>query len=230
VETLGLLQEIDYAWLAAHFVEHIASTDGALRSSTQAGRKPGREPWRGCSRASAAARHGRGLRQRGEEGRAAAAVEQGRGAAAGHPWSRKVEVGRRWKKDAEHRGFGRPCCWPSREEHGKAPWEKLELAAMGRGGAEFPICCTPWTAGCAMLAAGIFWAPSMGVAAVVGEERDELEREELRELLLGHTIGAEEEGRHGVGACCCAMGEGAELPAATVRKKEGKRKWRLGGR
>jgi hypothetical protein len=81
-----------------------------------------------------------------------------------------------------------------------------------------------------MLAAGIFWAPSMGVAAVVGEERDELEREELRELLLGHTIGAEEEGRHGVGACCCAMGEGAELPAATVRKKEGKRKWRLGGR
>jgi hypothetical protein len=58
-------------------------------------------------------------------------VEQGRGAAAGRPWSRKVEVGRRWKKDAEHRGFGRPGCWPSREEHGKAPWEKLELAAMG---------------------------------------------------------------------------------------------------
>jgi hypothetical protein len=24
----------------------------------------------------------------------------------------------------------------------------------------------------------------------------------------------------GRGACCCAMGEGAELPAATVRKKE----------
>jgi hypothetical protein len=48
-----------------------------------------------------------------------------------------------------------------------------------------------------MLAAGIFWVPSMDVAAVVGEERDELEREELRELLLGHTIGAEEEGRHG---------------------------------
>jgi hypothetical protein len=59
------------------------------------------------------------------------AVEQERGAAAGQPWSRKVEVGRRWKKDAEHRGFGRPGCWPSREEHGKAPWEKLELAAMG---------------------------------------------------------------------------------------------------
>jgi hypothetical protein len=59
------------------------------------------------------------------------AVEQGRGAAAGRPWSRKVEVGQRWKKDAEHRGFGRPGCWPSREEHGKAPWEKLELAAMG---------------------------------------------------------------------------------------------------
>jgi hypothetical protein len=59
------------------------------------------------------------------------AVEQGRGAAAGRPWSRKVEVGRRCKKDAEHRGFGRPGCWPSREEHGMAPWEKLELAAMG---------------------------------------------------------------------------------------------------
>jgi hypothetical protein len=41
------------------------------------------------------------------------------------------EVSRRWKKDAEHRGLGRPGCWPSREEHGKAPWEKLELAAMG---------------------------------------------------------------------------------------------------
>jgi hypothetical protein len=41
------------------------------------------------------------------------------------------EVSRRWKKDAEHRGFGRPSCWPSREEHGKAPWEKLELATMG---------------------------------------------------------------------------------------------------
>jgi hypothetical protein len=75
-ETPGLLQEIDDAWLAAHFVEHTASVNGALRSSTHAGRKPGREPWRGCSRASAAARHGRGLRQRGEEGRAAAAVEE----------------------------------------------------------------------------------------------------------------------------------------------------------
>jgi hypothetical protein len=64
-ETSGLLQEIDDVWLAAHFVEHIASTNGALRSSTQAGRKPGREPWRGCSRAFVAARHGRGLRQRG---------------------------------------------------------------------------------------------------------------------------------------------------------------------
>jgi hypothetical protein len=59
------------------------------------------------------------------------AVEQGRGAATGRPWSRKVEVGQRWKKDAELRGFGCPGCWPSREEHGKAPWEKLELAAMG---------------------------------------------------------------------------------------------------
>jgi hypothetical protein len=56
---------------------------------------------------------------------------RGRGAAVGRPWSRKVEVGRRWKKDAEHRGFGCPGCWPSREEHGKSPWEKLELAAMG---------------------------------------------------------------------------------------------------
>jgi hypothetical protein len=27
-------------------------------------------------------------------------------------------------------------------------------------------------------------------------------------------------GSMGRGACCCAMGEGAELPAATVRKKE----------
>jgi hypothetical protein len=63
------------------------------------------------------------------------AAEQGRGAAAGRPWSRKVEVGRRWKKDAEHRGFGRPGCWPRREEHGKSPWEKLELAAMGKASA-----------------------------------------------------------------------------------------------
>jgi hypothetical protein len=63
------------------------------------------------------------------------AAEQGRGAAAGRLWSRKVEVGRRWKKDAEHRGFGRPGCWPSREEHGKSPWEKLELAAMGKASA-----------------------------------------------------------------------------------------------
>jgi hypothetical protein len=26
---------------------------------------------------------------------------------------------------------------------------------MGRGGAELPVCCTPWTAGRALLAAGI---------------------------------------------------------------------------
>jgi hypothetical protein len=35
-EMPGLLQEIDDAWLAAHFVEHIASTDWALRSSGSA--------------------------------------------------------------------------------------------------------------------------------------------------------------------------------------------------
>jgi hypothetical protein len=33
-------------WLAAHFVEHLASTNGALRSSTQVGWKPSRERWR----------------------------------------------------------------------------------------------------------------------------------------------------------------------------------------
>ena len=38
-----LLQEIDDAWLAAHFVEHIASTNNAPRGSTQAGRNKGRK-------------------------------------------------------------------------------------------------------------------------------------------------------------------------------------------
>ena len=34
-ETPGLLQELDDAWLAAHFVEHTASVNGALRSSRE---------------------------------------------------------------------------------------------------------------------------------------------------------------------------------------------------
>jgi hypothetical protein len=38
-----LLQEIDDAWLAAHFVEHIASTNSASRGRTQAGRNKGRK-------------------------------------------------------------------------------------------------------------------------------------------------------------------------------------------
>jgi hypothetical protein len=41
-------------------------------------------------------------------------------------------VSQRWKKDAEHRGFGRPGCWPSREEQEGAPWEKPELAEGGQ--------------------------------------------------------------------------------------------------
>jgi hypothetical protein len=114
-ETPGLLQEIDDTWLAAHFVEHIASTDGALRSSTQAGRKPGREPWRGCSRASAAARHGRGLRQRGGEGRAAAAVEERK--------SLLLEflgtMGGRGGRAAARRGAGEGrCYWAAMEQEG----------------------------------------------------------------------------------------------------------------
>jgi hypothetical protein len=49
-ETPGLLQEIDDVWLAAHFVEHIASINGALRSSTQQGEWSSgaeRPPWQG---------------------------------------------------------------------------------------------------------------------------------------------------------------------------------------
>jgi hypothetical protein len=42
------------------------------RSSTHTGRKPSHKAWRECPAASAAARHGRGLRLRGEAGRAAA--------------------------------------------------------------------------------------------------------------------------------------------------------------
>ena len=46
-ETPGLLQEIDDAWLAAHFVEHTASVNGALRSSREEasteGSRPGEE-------------------------------------------------------------------------------------------------------------------------------------------------------------------------------------------
>jgi hypothetical protein len=38
-----LLQEIDDAWLAAHFVEHIASTNSASLDNTQAGRNKGRK-------------------------------------------------------------------------------------------------------------------------------------------------------------------------------------------
>jgi hypothetical protein len=38
-----LLQEIDDVWLAAHFVEHIASTNSASRGRTQAGRNKGRK-------------------------------------------------------------------------------------------------------------------------------------------------------------------------------------------
>ncbi|PWZ10365.1 hypothetical protein Zm00014a_014901 [Zea mays] len=35
------------------------------------------------------------------------------GVAAGRrPWRRKVEVGRRWKKDAEHRGWRSQWRWP----------------------------------------------------------------------------------------------------------------------
>jgi hypothetical protein len=123
-ETSGLLQEIDDVWLAAHFVEHIASTDGALRSSTQTGRELGREPWRGCSRASAAARHGRGLRQRGEEGRAAAVVE-----------SLLLEflgtMGGRGGRATARRGGGRTAS-SARQQEERARGEGLELV------------CRPW--------------------------------------------------------------------------------------
>ena len=134
-ETSGLLQEIDDAWLAAHFVEHIASTDGALRSSTQTGRKPGREPWRGCSRASAAARHGRGLRQRGEEGRAAAAGISGhhgrkRWTSCCSPWRREnSELGQAARGEGSRGGAG---AWvPAMEVEGGAMGGSL-LLRQGR--------------------------------------------------------------------------------------------------
>jgi hypothetical protein len=38
----------------------------------------------------------------------------------------------RWKKGAEHRGYGRPGCWPSREEQGRVLWEKPELTGGRR--------------------------------------------------------------------------------------------------
>jgi hypothetical protein len=143
-ETSGLLQEIDDAWLAAHFVEHIASTDGALRSSTQTGRKPGREPWRGCSRASAAARHGRGLRQRGEEGRAAA-VE-----------SLLLEflgtMGGRGGRAAARRGAGRTAS-SARQQGERARGEGLELG------------CRPWKL------KGAPWETREAAAALEGERR-----------------------------------------------------------
>jgi hypothetical protein len=140
-ETSGLLQEIDDTWLAAHFVEHIASTDGALRSNTHAGRKPGREPWRGCSRASAAARHGRGLRQRGEEGRAAAAVEEREsllleflgtmGGSGGRAAARRgAGEGRCCSASMEQEGGGRPEVEEGRRA--QRLWTPWLLAEQGR--------------------------------------------------------------------------------------------------
>jgi hypothetical protein len=99
--------------VAAYFVEHLASTMGtaqhhASREDTESQAMAGLEErlllqFLGVTAGS------RGLGLHGEEGRA---EMRRRAAAAGRPWSRKVEVGRRWKKDAEHRGWRSQWRWP----------------------------------------------------------------------------------------------------------------------
>ena len=91
-ETPGLLQEIDDAWLAAHFVEHTASVNGALRSSREEASAEGsrpREEHRGALRCGD---EGRSFRQPNDmENREGVAGGKGR-AACGHGGRRKGAV------------------------------------------------------------------------------------------------------------------------------------------
>jgi hypothetical protein len=64
-ETPGLLQELDDAWLAAHFVEHTAGVNGALLSSREEASAEGSRPWANASSLQSMDREPTALRGRG---------------------------------------------------------------------------------------------------------------------------------------------------------------------
>jgi|UniRef100_A0A804NAS6 hypothetical protein len=89
VETPGLLQEIDDAWLAAHFVEHTASVNGALRSSREEASAEGSRPGEEHRGALRCGDEGRSFRQTNDmENREGVAGGKGR-AACGHGGKKK---------------------------------------------------------------------------------------------------------------------------------------------
>jgi hypothetical protein len=109
-------------WLAAHFAEQLASTTSTAQQH--------------ASREDAESRAMAGKMQGG------ARLGREHGEEAGVQGATCTEVvSRRWKKDAEHRGFGRPGCWPSREEQGGAMGE---TRACRGGPAAMEVAGAPW--------------------------------------------------------------------------------------
>jgi hypothetical protein len=82
--TLGLLQEIDDAWLAAHFVEHTSSVNGALRSSREEASAEGSRPGEEHRGALRCGDEGRSFRQPNDMENRESTVLRGRG--TGRAW------------------------------------------------------------------------------------------------------------------------------------------------